>query len=206
MEPLRTPGELRIGALGILALCFVVSAIVRAGDVIAALPAGAAGPAATKAEPGKGPGGAPAVADTRSPAVLISEMKRQRAKLKKREARLDARRERLEALSRTLRSRLKELKDARRKLAATAALVNDAAGKDVRRLAEMYQRMKPQQAGLIFDRMTPSFAAGFISEMRADAAALILANMQADKAYAVTLLLAGRNVRRKPAGRKAPAK
>ena len=65
------------------------------------------------------------------------------------------------------------LKDFRERLAATAALVDDAAGKDVRRLADMYQQMKPKKAGEIFNEMAPSFAAGFIAEMRPDAAALI---------------------------------
>jgi len=88
------------------------------------------------------------------------------------------------------------MREARARLAETAALVDDAAGKDVRRLADLYQQMKPKQAGQIFNRMAPSFAAGFIAEMRPDAAALIMANMAAEKAYAVSLLLAGRNLER----------
>ena len=59
----------------------------------------------------------------------------------------------------------------------------------------MYQQMKPKQAGQIFNEMAASFAAGFIAEMRPDAAALVLANMDATKAYAVSLLIAGRNLK-----------
>ena len=44
--------------------------------------------------------------------------------------------------------------------------------------------------------MAPEFAAGFLGQMGAVPAALILANMEAEKAYAVSLLLAGRNVER----------
>jgi flagellar motility protein MotE (MotC chaperone) len=76
------------------------------------------------------------------------------------------------------------------------ALVDDAAGKDVRHLVAMYEQMKPKQAGQIFNAMDPTFAAGFLGQMNAPSAALILANMDAEKAYSVSLLLAGRNVDR----------
>ena len=81
-------------------------------------------------------------------------------------------------------------------LAETAALVDDAAGRDGRHLADMYRQMKPKQAGRIFNAMAPEFAAGFLGQMGAVSAAQILANMEAEKAYAVSLLLAGRNVGR----------
>ena len=44
--------------------------------------------------------------------------------------------------------------------------------------------------------MAPEFAAGCLGQMGAVSAAQILANMEAEKAYAVSLLLAGRNVGR----------
>ena len=64
----------------------------------------------------------------------------------------------------------------------------------------MYRQMKPKQAAQIFDQMPPSFAAGFLGEMAPESAALIMANMDAERAYAVSLLLAGRNVGRTGGG------
>lgn len=185
-------GHVRTGALTMLAAGFFVSGLLRAGEVVAALPAAdLAGE--THAE---GPAQPPA--DTAAPdlGALAAELRRQRAALTRREAALEERGQLLEAIEERLRARLAALGAARDRLARTAALVDDAAGKDVRHLAEMYRQMKPKQAGRIFDAMAPEFAAGFLGEMEADPAAQILANMAADKAYAVSLLLAGRNVGR----------
>ena len=200
MIPRSKPPErsLRIGALVVLSGCFVASALLRAGEVVAALPAmaddGFGNPIA------RTPGselisGAPDHEQmSKAPEVLLAELKRRREQLDNREADLDDREQTLKTLQQRLSERLAEVREARARLAKTAALVDDAASKDVRRLAEMYQQMKPKQAGQIFNEMAPSFAAGFIAEMRPDAAALIMANMDADKAYAVSLLIAGRNV------------
>lgn len=182
-----------IGALAVLAIGFLISAGLRTGDVIAALPDdGFATPIATDRQTQSSPEEADA------PSALVAELRQQRQRLAEREAALDERAQTLEAIEARLRTRLSQLEAAQRRLAETAALVDDAAGRDIRHLAKMYQQMKPKQAGAIFDRMAPSFAAGFLAEMRPDAAALIMANMSAEKAYAVSLLLAGRNVGRKP--------
>ncbi len=138
----------------------------------------------------------PMEADPPDLGALAVELHRQRADLARREAALEEREQLLEAIEERLRDRLAELAAARDKLAETAALVDDAAGKDVRHLVDMYRQMKPKQAGRIFNAMAPEFAAGFLGQMGAEPAALILANMDADKAYAVSLLLAGRNVGR----------
>ena len=203
--------KLRVSALVLLACCFVGSALLRAGEVVAELPAGMddgfGNPIAN--EPASDPtASGPTNEEAHSqssgePIALISELRRQRAELEEREAAIAEREQILKTLKKQLSTRLDEISDARERLAKTAALVDDAAGKDVRRLAEMYQQMKPKQAGQIFNEMAPSFAAGFIGEMRPDAAALIMANMDAERAYAVSLLLAGRNV--KPADPSAPA-
>ena len=196
--------RVRTGALVVLATCFMASALVRVGEVVAALPGALTEesfvnePPSDAAETVAGDG----VGPVRAPAEVVAELRRQRDALDRREADVAEREQRLVAIRRRLADRLEELKAARERLRETAALVDDAAGKDVRRLALMYSQMKPKQAGQIFDRMAPSFAAGFMTEMRPEAAALILANMTADKAYAVSLLMAGRNVGR--AGDDAP--
>jgi len=182
--------RIRTGALSSLAAGFILSALLRAGDVVAALPnhdkaGGTAEPSQLAPLPGTAELGA-----------LATELHRQRADLARREAALQDREQLLAALEERLRGRLAGLAAAREKLARTAALVDDAAGKDVRQLVAMYQQMKPKRAGQIFNAMAPEFAAGFLGQMKAEPGALILANMDADKAYAVSLLLAGRNVGR----------
>lgn len=195
-------GRLRMGALVVLGGCFAASALLRAGEVVAELPAksddgfGNPIPQQTVSKPvSSEPSGRVEI----GPQQLLDEVRRQREALAAREAEVAARERALTGLGAKMRERLEELRVARDQLAKTAALVDDAAGKDVRRLAQMYQQMKPKQAGQIFNEMAPSFAAGFIAEMRPDAAALVMANMDAEKAYAVSILLAGRNVQRKPA-------
>lgn len=186
---------MKIGALFVLAIGFALAAALKAGEVVAGLPLLAAddgfgNPVAVQsASP-------PAAAKsmTMDPADTIEALRVMRAELKERENALRTREITLQTLEKRMRERLEGLKDAREKLERTASQVDNAAGKDVRHLASMYQQMKPKQAGEIFNQMAPSFAAGFISEMRPDAAALILANMEAEKAYAVSLLIAGRNM------------
>lgn len=184
--------RVRTGALTTLAICFFVSGLLRAGEVVAALPGrddAGAGQASEHSLP-PGEAGEPDLG------TLAAELHRQRADLARREAALEERAQLLDAIEERLRDRLAELAAARNKLAETAALVDDAAGKDVRHLADMYRKMKPKQAGRIFNAMAPEFAAGFLGQMGSEPAALILANMEADKAYAVSILLAGRNVGR----------
>lgn len=194
--------SVRIGALIVVAVGFVASAVLRAGEVVAALPESAddgfGNPIAQRME--TAPSDSPAERTVVGPPELIAEIKKIRAKLDTREEALSKRELKLRVLENRMKERLGEMREARERLAATAALVDDAAGKDVRRLADMYQQMKPKKAGEIFNEMATSFAAGFIAEMRPDAAALILANMDPEKAYAVSLLIAGRNLKQRPAG------
>lgn len=193
--------SIRIGALLVVAIGFVASAMLRAGEVVAALPEstddGFGNPIAQRVQ--TTPIEVPAARTIVGPPELIAEIKELRKNLDSREEALSKRELKLRILESRMKERLEEMRQARERLAATAALVDDAAGKDIRRLAEMYQQMKPKQAGEIFNEMAASFAAGFIAEMRPDAAALILANMDAAKAYAVSLLIAGRNLKQKPA-------
>lgn len=198
---LKLPKEpsLRVGALVIVAAGFMISALLRAGEVVAALPGGTddgfGNPIAQKKQEHQSPEPERVVV---GPPELLAEMKELREKLKAREEAIAKRELKLKVIEDRMKKRLQEMREARERLAATAALVDDAAGKDVRRLAEMYQQMKPKKAGQIFNEMAASFAAGFIAEMRPEAAALVLSNMDAEKAYAVSLLIAGRNMKKNP--------
>lgn len=197
MAKMMSNGRARIGALLVLSVCFAASGLMRVGDVVAALPAGGDDgfgnplPAARVANQTQ----VPQSQETDAPEVLVAELKRRTDALNERERAVEAREIKLKALQERLNLRLNEVREARDRLAKTAALVDDAAGKDVRRLAKMYQQMKPKKAGEIFNEMAPSFAAGFLAEMTPDAAALVMSNMTAERAYAVSLLLAGRNIK-----------
>lgn len=184
------------GALGLLAVCFALSALMRAGEVAASLP-GLADDGfgnAVAERPGRPTAAEAATDPPGTAAVLIAELRETQGRLAARARILDDRARALEAVEARLTAQFRDLTAARARLGEMAVLVDDAAAKDVRHLAEMYQRMKPKQASQIFDQMAPSFAAGFLAEMRPEAAALILGNMAAERAYAVSLLLAGRNL------------
>lgn len=199
----RPSGRLNasVGALATLAGAFFLSAMLRAGDVIAALP-GTVDDGFGNAVP-QGEGAAarrPVLGETDDlgdgALELVAELRQRREALQVRETALEERSQTLEAVEARLRERLEELEAARKRLEQTAVLVDDAAEQDVRHLAEMYEQMKPKQAAEIFNQMPPSFAAGFLGQMDSASAALVMANMEAEKAYAVSLLLAGRNVGR----------
>ena len=183
------------GALATLAIGFAASALLRAGEVVAALPGDGFGNAIPHER-----AGAAAPAGEPGALTLIADLRQRQGALAAREAALEDRRQALEAAESRIEERLRQLEEAQRRLEQTAVLVDDAAGRDVRHLADMYLQMKPKQAAQIFDQMPPSLAAGFLGEMAPEAAALILANMVAERAYAASLLLAGRNVNRDGAG------
>lgn len=181
----------RSGALSVLAAGFILSAVLRTGDVVAALPEtldDGFGNAVVS-----GPDGAGEATGSDRARTLVEELHRQRSLLAERAGALDRREAELREVRSRLEARLEELDRKRAELAEMLHLADAGAERDVEHLAEMYQQMKPKQAAEIFDEMEPTFAAGFLGRIRSDAAALILANMQAERAYAVSLLIAGRN-------------
>jgi len=89
---------------------------------------------------------------------------------------------------------LKVLEDAENRLSDTLARADQATEKDLARLTSVYENMKPKEAAEIFETMDVTFAAGFLSRMRPDAAAGILSNVDTTKAYAISVVMAGRNV------------
>ena len=127
------------------------------------------------------------------------------AAIKKREAELDAyaaklaeRNEALTLAAERLDTRIQELETSKEQFEVLVATVDQAATRDVAHLIKMYEKMKPKEAGPLFDAMDPSFAAGFLARMKPDAASAIMAKMSTGAAYAVSLQLAGRNVRKTP--------
>jgi len=125
---------------------------------------------------------------------LVDAIKQRSAEIDRRMAELGAREALLDAIETRARETLAELEAAQGALAENAARLDAASDQDIKALAQMYANMKPAQAGAIFDAMEPSFAAGFLTEIRSENAALILASMDPQKAYAVSVIIAGRNV------------
>ncbi len=120
--------------------------------------------------------------------------------IREREASLDVLEQRLMDREQVLRvaklrieDQLTSLEDAEKRLSDTLALADDAAEKDLTRLTSVYENMKPKEAAEIFETMDVSFAAGFLSRMRPDAAAGILSNVDKNTAYAISVIMAGRN-------------
>lgn len=80
------------------------------------------------------------------------------------------------------------------KLRATMAAAATAAEDDVSQLTKVYANMKPKQAAGLFEEMDPEFAAGFLARMAPDAAAQVMAGMTPKSAYAISVVIAGRNL------------
>lgn len=90
-------------------------------------------------------------------------------------------------------AKLEELKRAEDSLREMVAYASTAAEKDISRLTEVYETMKPKEAAALFEEMAPEFAAGFLGRMRPEAAAGIMAGLSPQVAYTVSVVLAGRN-------------
>ncbi|MEM8761302.1 MAG: hypothetical protein AAGE83_13465 [Pseudomonadota bacterium] len=179
--------QMRTGALAVLAACFLLSALLRASEVVAELAERPDLAAAREAyldrlEPGLAEAGA-----------LSRVLNEREAALAAGEAALEERRAALSEAEARLAERLGQLKALREDLAETLAEARGAAAKDVAHLAATYARMKPKQAGAVFNTMEPTFAAGFLAEMPPDSAAGILASMDPERAYALSILLASRH-------------
>jgi flagellar motility protein MotE (MotC chaperone) len=79
------------------------------------------------------------------------------------------------------------------KLSETLSRADGAAETDLAQLTQVYESMKPKDAAKLFAAMDPEFAAGFLGRMQPASSAAIMSGMPADAAYAVSVLLAGRN-------------
>lgn len=142
-------------------------------------------------------------ADT--PGGGVGELDEVLAALKEREAALDARAAELDERAAViaegetvLGAQLDEIEAAEADLREMVKMADDAAEQDVTRLAAVYENMKPAEAGALFEQMPPEFAAGFLSLLRPETSAAILARVPPDAAYAISVVLAGRNAGRRP--------
>ncbi|WP_372837537.1 MotE family protein [Phaeovulum sp.] len=125
--------------------------------------------------------------------ALLNELRRRESVLATREAALESRAQTVALAHSQLELKLAELVAAEDRLAATLAMTDGAAEGDVARLVTVYENMKPKEAAAVFSEMAPEFAAEFLARMRPDAAALVFAGLEPKSAYAISVLIAGRN-------------
>lgn len=124
---------------------------------------------------------------------LLGAIREREAALDKKAQDVEDRIRVLEVLEGHIDKKLAELKASNDELSKLVSYANEASEKDISMLAKMYEQMKPQKAGEIFDKMNPTFTAGFLTQMNSENAALILANMSTDKAYEASMIIASRN-------------
>lgn len=204
-------------ALGMVAICLTLSAAARTGDLavvgdaqdaeismssaaeappeMASLVAerdqvAAAKPDDAPKNPKSASGKKPEDPDADA---ILSMLRQRQSQLEARERKVADRERELEAVEEKLRAELDLLREAEARLARTLAQTDEAAEKDIAHLVGVYQAMKPKAAAQIFNSMEVGFAAGFLSRMLSEPAAEILAAMDTDAAYAVSVVMAGRN-------------
>ena len=177
------------GALIILALLMAVSGALRLGDGIGL----AMARTATAEDTAHGEESPPALDCPKPPMAVVEALAEREARVAAKEAALTDRLAALSLADQAIELRLSKLAEAEAKLSETLARADGASEADLTRLTEVYQSMKSKDAAALFSTMAPEFAAGFLGRMRPEASAAILSGMPTENAYAISVLLAGRN-------------
>lgn len=128
-------------------------------------------------------------------AGLLASIKERQEQIGVKEQEIVSRRLALDEIETRVASEMVALRSAQEQLAGTLAIADSAAENDLNRLTEVYENMKPKNAAGIFETMDMTFAAGFLSRMKPQAAAGVLSELPAEKAYAISVVMAGRNAR-----------
>lgn len=136
-------------------------------------------------------------ADVQDPEAVFSELladlQAREQYIIAREAAIEARMQALATAEKTIDENLAALTAMEARLEQTLAIANNAATEDLSRLVDVYENMKPADAAALFQAMPPDFAAGFLSKMRSDSAAQVMAGLAPEFAYAISVIIAGRN-------------
>lgn len=171
---------LLIGLLATSALTRIVSAS------LGSLPDGPVGEATAPMQPLD-------EAATDEIAGLLRDISRRSQELDQRELDLALREQDIAVARQEIEAALARLSDAEDRLAARMQQSSSAADTDIDQLVRVYEGMKPKDAATLFEEMEAAFAAGFLARMNADAAAALFSNLSPEKAYALSVLMAGRN-------------
>lgn len=126
-------------------------------------------------------------------AAALAAVRERQTELDRREAAVEERLRALAVIERAVNEQMDALREAEERLRGLMATANAAADGDLAQLTAVYENMKPKEAAALFERMSPDFAAGFLGRMRADSAAAVMSGLTPDLAYAISVLLAGRN-------------
>lgn len=173
------------GALLAVAALFVFSGLIRLGDGLSKAIAAETEATIDTTVPG--------TTDAPGAAELLHALQEREAKLAEREKMIADRTQALSLSEKAIDERLVALEKAEVELSATLALADKAAEEDLARLTAVYEAMKPKDAALIFEAMEPEFSAGFLTRMRPETAGAVMAGLSAEKAYAISVVVAGRN-------------
>lgn len=126
-------------------------------------------------------------------ANLLTDLSEREDRVQAREVALENRMVALEVAEEKYASSLADLIQAEQALDATIVRADSASETDLGQLTAMYENMKPKDAAALFAEMDPMFSSGFLARMRPDAAANVLAGLNPETAYAISVILAGRN-------------
>jgi flagellar motility protein MotE (MotC chaperone) len=176
-----------IGGVTLITVCFLASAVLRLGDLGAAL--AQEGELATAVAPRL------AGYETDNAEDLLAAIREREQQLEREAARLAERGQALAVAEARLAEQIEAFEIARAGLEETIALADSAAERDLAQMTAVYERMKPQEAAGIVQRMDITFAAGLLARMKPEIAAGILTSMEPETAYAITLMVASRNAR-----------
>ncbi|MFK7975708.1 MAG: MotE family protein [Halioglobus sp.] len=133
-------------------------------------------------------------ADSESLQAILKNIQKRERMLSEKEEALIIREKALSLVEKKVNERIAILEQVDADLRNTLATANSAAENDLVRLTAVYENMKPADASKLFEKMTPNFAAGFLGRMRVESSAAILSRLNPDLAFAVSAILAGRNV------------
>ncbi len=121
--------------------------------------------------------------------ILLSLNDREK-ELKKREEFLQERENIVKSLEVQLQRRGKELNDLKATIESLSKANNQYAEKNLKKLVDIYEAMKPPAAAKIFDDLPQSVLVGLIKAMNQKKASAIMAVMNQDKVRALTNILA----------------
>lgn len=85
--------------------------------------------------------------------------------------------------------RIAELEGLNAELSALSIKQQKEKDQGASKISSLYERMKPDLAGVIISEMDPKFAAGLLKSMKEDNASSILAAIDPARAYAITVLM-----------------
>jgi flagellar motility protein MotE (MotC chaperone) len=168
---------MRIGSLVILGSVFM-SAFAGRAAVLASNEAG-------------DPGRSPIDEETRCVnGAFADELLAQSERLEDAMVRQKAEDQKRAVLTEHVNKRIAELERLNADLSALAAKLPQEPAHGASSVSNLYERMKPDLAGVIISEMDPKFAASLLKSMKADSASNILAAIDPSRAYAITVLMA----------------